>query len=180
MPYIESQAMFAHGQQMAGANVRGVLPAEERTRHGARPAPHGREPGRARAGGSFAIILGGALARELNVRVGDCVILIAPEGTATPTGVVPRMRRFRVVGLFESGMYEFDRGLALVDLARCRAAVSQRRRGDGAAPGLRRPAARADAWCARRRCPWAAPATTSATGPRTTPTSSARSRSPSR
>jgi len=45
------------------------------------------------------------------------VVLIAPTGTATPTGVVPRMRRFRVVGLFHSGMYEFDRGLALVHMA---------------------------------------------------------------
>jgi lipoprotein-releasing system permease protein len=45
------------------------------------------------------------------------VVLIAPAGTATPSGVVPRMRRFRVVGLFQSGMYEFDRGLALVHMA---------------------------------------------------------------
>ena len=44
------------------------------------------------------------------------MVLIAPEGVATPTGVVPRMRRFRVVGLFKSGMYEFDRGLALMHL----------------------------------------------------------------
>jgi lipoprotein-releasing system permease protein len=67
--------------------------------------------------GSYATILGSALAHELNVRVGDSVVLIAPQGTATPTGVVPRMRRFRVAGLFSSGMYEFDRGLALVHLA---------------------------------------------------------------
>jgi lipoprotein-releasing system permease protein len=45
------------------------------------------------------------------------VVLIAPAGTATPTGVQPRMRRFRVVGLFHSGMYEFDRGLALINMA---------------------------------------------------------------
>ncbi|MBV8495383.1 MAG: FtsX-like permease family protein, partial [Gammaproteobacteria bacterium] len=48
---------------------------------------------------------------------GDSVVLIAPEGTATPTGVVPRMRRFRVAGLFHSGMYEYDRGLALIHMA---------------------------------------------------------------
>jgi len=44
------------------------------------------------------------------------VVLIAPDGIATPTGVVPRMRRFRVVGIVESGVYEIDRGLALVQM----------------------------------------------------------------
>jgi lipoprotein-releasing system permease protein len=116
VPYVESQAMFANGRRMAGASVRGVLPEEERTATGLAQ--------RLTAGslealkpGSFATILGSALAHELNVKVGDSVILIAPEGSATPTGVVPRMRRFRVAGTFESGMYEFDRGLALVSLA---------------------------------------------------------------
>jgi lipoprotein-releasing system permease protein len=116
VPYIESQAMLANGQRMAGAAVRGVLPEEERRASGL--AQH------VIAGdlsdlkdGSYAIILGTALAHELHARVGDSVVLIAPEGTATPTGVVPRMRRFHVTGLFSSGMYEFDRGLALVHLA---------------------------------------------------------------
>src|SRR5207248_8021047 len=100
----------------AGANVRGVLPAEERSATGlAQHLTAGSLEALSR--GSYATILGDALARELNVQVGDSVILIAPEGTATPTGVVPRMRRFRVVGLFHSGMYEFDRGLALTHMA---------------------------------------------------------------
>jgi lipoprotein-releasing system permease protein len=116
VPYIESQAMLANGQRMAGAEVRGVLPEEES--HATGLAQH------VIAGslsdlkdGAYAIILGSALAHEINARVGDSVVLIAPEGTATPTGVVPRMRRFHVAGLFRSGMYEFDRGLALVHLA---------------------------------------------------------------
>jgi lipoprotein-releasing system permease protein len=50
------------------------------------------------------------------VKVGGSIVLIAPEGTATPTGVVPRMRRFRVVGILHSGMYEIDRGVALVQM----------------------------------------------------------------
>ncbi len=66
--------------------------------------------------GGYGIILGSALAHDLHVGLGGTVLVIAPEGTATPTGVVARMRRFRVVGLFHSGMYEYDRGLALVHL----------------------------------------------------------------
>jgi lipoprotein-releasing system permease protein len=116
VPYIESQAMFAHGQHMVGASVRGVLPEEERTATGlAQRVTAGSLD--ALTAGRYGIILGSALAHELNVGMGGAVVLIAPEGTATPTGVVPRMRRFEVVGLFSSGMYEFDRGLALVHMA---------------------------------------------------------------
>jgi lipoprotein-releasing system permease protein len=115
VPYIESQAMLAHGTAMAGANVRGVLPQEERTATGlAQHIVSGRLE--ELTAGSYGIILGSALAHELHAAVGDSVVLIAPEGSATPTGVVPRMRRFRVVGIFSSGMYEFDRGLALTHL----------------------------------------------------------------
>ncbi len=115
VPYIESQAMLAHGTVMAGANVRGVLPQEERTATGlAQHIVAGRLEDL--TPGSYGIILGSALAHELHAGVGDSVVLIAPEGSATPTGLVPRMRRFQVVGLFKSGMYEFDRGLALTHL----------------------------------------------------------------
>jgi lipoprotein-releasing system permease protein len=115
VPYIESQAMFANGRRMLGANVRGVLPEQERTATGlAQRVITGSLD--ALKAGDYGTILGSALAHELNVRTGDSVVLIAPAGTATPTGVVPRMRRFRVVGIFESGMYEFDRGLALVNM----------------------------------------------------------------
>src|SRR5215469_6937589 len=115
VPYIESQAMFAHGTALAGAEVRGVLPQEERTATGlAQHLVAGRLEDL--TGGGYRIILGSALAHELQAGVGDTVVLIAPEGTATPTGVVPRMRRFQVVGVFKSGMYEFDRGLGLIHL----------------------------------------------------------------
>jgi lipoprotein-releasing system permease protein len=116
VPYIESQAMLAHGAALAGAAVRGVLPEEERRATGLAQHVISGDLSDLKDG-SYRIILGTALAHELNARVGDSVVLIAPEGTATPTGVVPRMRRFQVTGLFSSGMYEFDRGLALVHLA---------------------------------------------------------------
>jgi lipoprotein-releasing system permease protein len=116
VPYVESQAMLASGAALAGATVRGVLPEEERAASGL--AQHVTEGSLADLKpGGFRIILGTALARELGVRPGGSVVVIAPQGTATPTGVVARMRRFRVVGLFSSGMYEFDRGLALTHMS---------------------------------------------------------------
>jgi lipoprotein-releasing system permease protein len=116
VPYIEEQSMLSAGSNIAGATVRGVLPDEERKATGlAQRMTAGRfedlQPGQ------YHIILGSALARELRVQVGGSVVVMAPEGTATPTGVVPRMRRFQVTGIFQSGMYEFDRGLALVHMS---------------------------------------------------------------
>ena len=114
-PYIEEQAMLAHGQHVIGTLVRGVLPEEERQTTGlAQHLTRGRIE--ALQPGSYRIILGSALARELDVGVGSSLVLIAPEGTATPSGIMPRMRRFEVAGLFESGMYEFDSGLALINM----------------------------------------------------------------
>ncbi len=116
VPYIEVQSMLANGEAIAGAQVRGIEPAEERKADSL--AQRMREGSLASlTPGSWHVVLGDALAREIGAGVGDSVVLIAPEGVATPTGVVPRMRRFTVSGIFSSGMYEFDRGLALVNLA---------------------------------------------------------------
>jgi lipoprotein-releasing system permease protein len=116
VPYVESQAMLANGQLMTGATVRGVLPEQERSATGLAQRVVQGSLADLRDGG-YGIILGAALARELNVAVGGTVVVIAPQGTATPTGMVARMRRFRVVGVFSSGMYEFDRGLALTHMS---------------------------------------------------------------
>ena len=115
-PYIEAQAMFAQGPRLTGAQLRGVDPAEE-----ARTVGIGQHLVAGRldslTAGAYHVILGEALAQELGVAVGDSVVLITPLGTATPTGLQPRMRRFEVSGIFRSGMYEYDRGLALVNLS---------------------------------------------------------------
>lgn len=93
VPFIESEAMLANSRKVTGAMVRGILPAEERKATGlAERLNSGRledlQPGK------FRVILGEELARELGVRQGGSVVLIPPEGTATPIGVVPRMKTF--------------------------------------------------------------------------------------
>ena len=66
--------------------------------------------------GGFGIVLGVELARMLGVRAGDSVTLIAPSGQVTPAGVVPRLKQMTVVGTFDSGHYEYDSALALIQL----------------------------------------------------------------
>jgi lipoprotein-releasing system permease protein len=115
-PYVEAQALLMHGDHTAGTSVRGVDPAQERRAVGLADRIQG---GRIEdlTDGSYGIVLGDALADALAARVGDDLVLIAPKGDVTPAGIQPRMRRFHVAGIFHSGMYEYDRGLALVNIA---------------------------------------------------------------
>lgn len=116
VPYVESQAMVVHGERLAASQVRGIDPVEEARAVGlVAQLPQALRD--KLAAGSYQVILGDALATELGATTGDTVVLIAPQGTPTPTGMVPRMRRFQVAGTFHSGMYEFDRGLALTHIA---------------------------------------------------------------
>ena len=116
VPYVEAQAMLAAGTRVVGAAVRGIDPAEEVKAVGLVQRLRDATVTDL-APGAWRIVLGSALAAELGVGKGDSVVVIAPEGVATPDGIAPRMRRFTVAGTFESGMYEFDRGLALVNIA---------------------------------------------------------------
>ena len=114
-PYIEAQALLMHGAHTAGTTVRGVLAEQERRAVGLAQRIEG---GRIEdlTDGGYQIILGDALAAALAAGIGDDVVLIAPQGDVTPAGIEPRMRRFHVAGTFHSGMYEFDRALALVNM----------------------------------------------------------------
>jgi len=132
VPYVEAQGMLARGSRVLGSAVRGVDPVLEREATGLAGQIEGASILDLQQG-SWRVILGATLARELGVTRGDDVVLIVPEGTATPEGVVPRMRRLTVIGTFESGMYEFDRGLALMNIAD---AARLYRMGDGVT-GLR-------------------------------------------
>jgi lipoprotein-releasing system permease protein len=114
-PYVTGQAMLASGDVNRGSLLRGIDPAQEDN-----VADIGRHM---RAGtlatltpGSFNIVLGTELARALGVRLGDSVVAITPQGNITPAGTLPRIKSFHVSGVFEVGMYEFDSGLALINL----------------------------------------------------------------
>ena len=115
-PYIEEQGMMTHGNQSSGVLLRGVLPAAESRVVNLSPhlASGSLEDLKS---GSYRVILGSALAEELDVEVGDRVVLLVALGDVTPVGVVPRMRAFKVSGILSVGMYEFDRRIALVAMA---------------------------------------------------------------
>jgi lipoprotein-releasing system permease protein len=114
-PYVNAQGLLANEGSVRGAIVRGIVPGREDQvadigRHMVAGSLERLVPG------EFGIVLGSDLARALRAMPGDKVTLIAPQGLVTPAGLIPRLKQFRVVGIFEVGMFEYDSGLALVSL----------------------------------------------------------------
>ena len=114
-PYIIAQGMLSYDQAVQGAIVRGVLPSEEE-----KVADLGKHMKAGKLSdlrpGEFNIILGVDMALQMGVTVGEKVVLMAPQGQFTPTGVVPRIKQFKVVGLFQVGNNEYDSALALINI----------------------------------------------------------------
>lgn len=115
-PYVRGQALLANGSNPRGTLVRGVLPEREGEVSDLGAAMKTGRLSDLKAG-EYNIILGLELARSLGLTLGDKVAVIIPQGTFTPAGLVPRLKQFTVVGVFEAGMYEYDAGLALIHLA---------------------------------------------------------------
>lgn len=114
-PFIATQALIARGDQMRGAIVRGISPADEATV--TQIAAQLKDTTLARlVPGGWGIVLGVELARNLGVRTGDKITIAAPGGQVTPAGLIPRFKQFEVVGTFDAGHYEYDSGLALIHL----------------------------------------------------------------
>ncbi|WP_240434150.1 lipoprotein-releasing ABC transporter permease subunit [Achromobacter sp. B7] len=113
-PFVAAQGMLVRGQALRGVQVRGIDPATEGN---VSDLPRQMVSGKLtdlKAGG-FGVVLGNELADGLGVKVGDTLLMMAPQGSISPAGFAPRMRQFTVVGVFSSGHYEYDSSLAFVD-----------------------------------------------------------------
>lgn len=131
-PYVEAEAMLSNLSSVSGAIVRGIDPAfepdvSEIHQHMTFGKLSDLVPG------DYGIILGTGLANTLDVVPGDRVTMITPQSTASPIGFLPRLRRFKIVGLFEIGVYEYDRSTAIIHSSD----ASRLFQLDGAVTGLR-------------------------------------------
>jgi len=114
-PFVAGQAMLTYEDAVRGVIVRGIDPARERDVADFLAQQRQDELARL-APGEFGVMVGRELARQLLLEVGARLTMIAPQGTMTPAGVVPRMRQLTVVGIFDSGHYEYDSALVLMHL----------------------------------------------------------------
>ncbi|MCG8380438.1 MAG: ABC transporter permease, partial [Proteobacteria bacterium] len=114
-PYFHAEGMLVNDKRVNGTIIRGILPEEEPKVAVVTEKMILGDLNDLEAG-SFTIILGKELARKLAVTLGDKVTLVAPQANVTPAGILPRLKRFTVAGIFEVGMHEFDSGLALIHM----------------------------------------------------------------
>ena len=115
-PFINGQVMINADRRVSGSMLRGILPELE--------SKVSEVADKMKAGsldqlvaGEYNIVLGAELAGYLGVMIGDKITVISPQVNSTPAGILPRMRRFTVTGIFQVGMYEYDRNMAIVHLA---------------------------------------------------------------
>ena len=112
-PYIEAEAMLSNSSSVSGALIRGIDPEyENQVSKIHEHMTFGKLTDL--KSGHYGVVLGTGLANTLDVVPGDRITMITPQSTASPVGFLPRLRRFEVVGLFEIGVYEYDRSSALI------------------------------------------------------------------
>lgn len=114
-PYVDGQALLLAGERLSGAALQGIDPGLEKTVSGIDGVMLEGSLDEL-ASGKFNIVMGVELANELKVGIGDKVTATLAEGIVTPAGVLPRMRRFTVSGIYRVGMFEFDRRLAFINI----------------------------------------------------------------
>lgn len=115
-PYIRKEVMLSNGQRVSGALVRGIDPESEKTVSTVASKMVSGDLTDLQDG-DYGIIIGRELANMLGVYEGDKLTVITPQASVTAVGVMPRLRRFKVVGVFEVGMHEFDSAMAYMHIA---------------------------------------------------------------
>ena len=116
-PAIYQTVLLSAGGRARGIVLKGIDPElERRSNEALRRVVAGAADFAADADGMDAILLGRILAQELKIGAGDYVTLVSPQGRLTPYGMVPRSRRFRVAGIFDSGFYDYDANWGFVTL----------------------------------------------------------------
>jgi lipoprotein-releasing system permease protein len=114
-PFVEVQGMLVNGSQVSGALIRGIIPTEEdQVAELRRDMVAGSVDDL--VDGEFRIILGQDLANFLGVMPGDKVTVVTPQVSATPVGIMPRLKRFTVSGVFSVGMADYDRNAAFMQM----------------------------------------------------------------
>ena len=114
-PYVLGQGMITRSSQVHGALIRGIDPEREaRVSQVLDNIVLGNVD--ALNPGNFSVIIGKALAQRLGAQIGDKLTLVAPKGRVTPAGLLPRMKRFTLIGLFEVGAYQYDSALVLLNI----------------------------------------------------------------
>ena len=111
-PYISGQVLASYGSRASGAILKGV--DISRSDAIAEYVVKGRFLNESNP---FQAVMGKSLARKLGLDVGDRVRLMSPTGGVSPSGAAPRFRAFELVGIFDSGFYEYDVGMILTPLA---------------------------------------------------------------
>ena len=114
-PFVRGEVMLSANQRVSGSLLRGVLPDTEGQVSDIETKMQQGQLTDLKAG-EFGVVLGSELARFLGVGLGGKVTVITPKITPTPAGILPRLKRFKVIGIFEVGMYEYDRNLALIHI----------------------------------------------------------------
>jgi len=125
-PFIYNQVMLSTGKNVSGVVLRGIdVPTDKQVTRLSRSVVDGTidnlEPKAGAPDSLPGLLVGKELAKHLHLSVGDKINVISPMGNITPLGMMPKMKPFRIAGIFNTGMFEYDSTLAYVSLHQAQA-----------------------------------------------------------
>ncbi len=106
-PFIFKQAMLSNKGLVSGVVIRGILPQSKILKKVLK---------KGKLNENNSIVVGKELADNLGIVIGDTIKMISPFGRLTPMGIIPKMKKFKVTGIFQSGMYDYDSSMAFISI----------------------------------------------------------------